>query len=433
MKSSTQWISGASVIIFFVAGAVWLLCLSKINTDFSVMRINYIYLLLAALAAYIVNTLLMRRGISLQIYAAVQIVMMAGAVFVFLRSVTLEPLMLRTMIINCVLYVLIFPVSGFFAYEAPKNSTLLVTFDLSASLMAILLILDHLMHFPAAGAATVMCVISLLFSLLALIAERSGRIHVGRDNVSGSLVSGKLMLAVLFAAVVGLTAAIAAVASVGIRRASAGIVAAILLLWSVILSVLRWLYRMFEQFMYWLSQFFEPVEADVMPATEAAPPVDISIEVVEATLPPWLTWAAIGIAVAFVIFCFWKLRNHKFNRVMHEQLRKPTSAHRKNGAGQALRWALQQFFDNLQFRLHCILRRNTVPGLLIWCERNSDKENARRPGESGEAFLRRLADTPEREALTELADLVEQAFYAPGTAAVPAGLPRRIRRIRFSA
>ncbi|MCD8065984.1 MAG: hypothetical protein LUE15_02215, partial [Oscillospiraceae bacterium] len=59
----------------------------------------------------------------------------------------------------------------------------------------------------------------------------------------------------------------------------------------------------------------------------------------------------------------------------------------------------------------------------------------RRSGESGERFLTRLAasrpDDTSRAALTELAELVERAFYAPAPAAVPAELYKAVRAIRF--
>ena len=432
MKRSTEYISGAAVVLFLVAAVGWLLCLAKLNTNFSVMRINYLFLALSALAAYTVNCLLMRRGVALQLYAALQFVLIGGAVYVFLHSVVLEPMRLRTIIIICILYALVIPASGFVAYEAPKQSTLQLIFDVSATLTAILLILSCILELPAARSTVCICAAALLLSLIALISERAGRYHAGQESVRGSGVSGKLLLGIIFAAVVGLTAAIAAVASVGIHRASAAIVAALKWTWGIILSILRWVYRMIEAFFIWLSQFFTPDPMEAIPGTEMAAMPDLEIEQMEAVLPPWVKWAAIAIGIALLALLFWKLRKHRFDRVQKVVLRKPTMARRENNASRALRELLHRFAAELRFRLNCVLKRNTAPGLLVWCERKAPRKEARRSGESGEEFLRRLAETPEREALRELASLVEQSFYAPKALPVPRELVHSVRKIKFT-
>jgi len=432
MKRSTELICGAAIVLFLVSAAGWMLCLSKLNTDFTAMHIQFVFLALYALAAYGVNCLLMRRGVALQLYAAAQLVMIAGAVFVFIKSVSLEPFVLRTMLINCIMFSLVIPISGFVAYEAPKPSSLQLIFDVGASLTVIMLLLANFIDLPAAGPTAVLGIAALLLTLLALISERAGRFHAGQESVKGSGISGKLLIGVIFAAVVGLTAVIAAVASVGIRKFSAALVAALSWTWHLIVSILKWTYHVIEAFLLWLSQFFRPEAVEVLPDAAMAPTQNVEIEQMETVLPPWVTWAGIAIGVVLLALLFWKLRKHKFSRVQKVIIRKPTMARRENNASAAFRDLLRRLSAAMRFRMHCILKRNTAPGLLVWCERRAPKAEARKIGESGEAFLRRLAELPGCAVLLELAKLVETSFYAPQSPNVPRELCRAIRKIKFS-
>ena len=432
MKRSTEILGGAAFTLFFTALAGWFFCLAKISVDFSAMYIDYVWLALAALAAFAVNSLLMRRGAALQLFLIVQILMIAAGAFLFVHSVALEPHKTRTVVLNCIIYCITFPVTGYIAYEAPKKNGLLILFDLSACGIAILLLLDRVLGLPAARSTIVMGAIALAVTLLALISERAGRYHAGQENVRGSGVGGKVLLGILFAAVVGLTAAVAAVASVGIRRVSEGIVAALRWIWGVILAALKFIYRMIEDFFEWLSQFMkdEPVEAIAAP--EMGGSYDFTAEEVQMVLPPWVTWAAIALGVLLLAFILWRLRKRHFNVNVRRVLRKPVSARRENGAGEALRELLNKLWAELRFRWACVFRRNTAPGLLVWCEHKASKADARRAGESGEAFLLRLSEKPECAPLRELASLVERTFYAPNRVEVPRELCRTIRKIKFT-
>jgi len=431
MKRSTELLAGAAVTLFFVGLSGWIFCLSKVNTAFTVMHLAYVRLALAALAAFVINDLLMRRGAPLPLYLTVQLLLVIGAAVLFTHSVTLEPYRARTVILNCIIYCIAFPATGYAAYEAPKQSTLLIFFDVSAGGIAILLLLDRYLTLPAARETLLLCAAVLLVTLLALISQRAGRFHGNRENVRGSGIGGKLLLAVLFAAVIGLTAAVAAVASVGIRRVAGWIAAALDWLWNGIVFVLRLLYRGLEALMNWLSQFAKPMPAEAIPGSEMGGSADATMEQIEVAFPPWVLWTLIALGAVIFVWLLFQLRRQRFHRSVRA-VKKPMAARRENGAGDAVRALLRRILTALRFRADCIFRRNTPAGLLLRCQRKAKKICPRRTGESGEEFLLRLADRTGAAPLRELASLVERTFYAPGLVTVPRELQRSIRSIKFT-
>ena len=81
MKRGASYLGGAAAVLLLVAVCGWLFCLSKINFDYTVMRINFVWLCLGALFAYAVNCVLLRRGVPVPLFACVQVLLAAGAAF----------------------------------------------------------------------------------------------------------------------------------------------------------------------------------------------------------------------------------------------------------------------------------------------------------------------------------------------------------------
>jgi len=433
MKRSAAYLGGAAVALLLVALSGWLYCLSKINFDYTVMRVNFLWLSLGALAAFGVNCVLLRRGVPVPVFAAAQVLLAGCAVFVFLHSVHLEPVKLRTMLIVGAVYTLIWPATAFAAYEAPRKNALLLCFDLSAILLATLLLLDRFLELPALAPCAGMCLVSLAAALLALVAERAERLSGNAESVAGNRGAGRLLLALCFAAVLGLAALVAAVASGGIRTAAEACAAALRWLWTQILTGLRWLYGLLERFLLWLSRF-----APDLPEEAGGGPAMTGMEEAEALQEmslylPWWFYAALGaLVLALLAWIVWKLRRHRFGRVGVRSVRRATVTRRESEASGALRELLDRWKKALRYRLNCMLLRKTAPGLLAWCERKAPKCDARRAGESGEAFLRRLAEARAAPPLAELAALVERSFYAPAPTPVSAELYRAVRRTKFT-
>ena len=432
MRTPNRLLGVIAVAVFFTALSGWFFCLSRINSEFDAMHLRILPLLLAPLAAVAADALLVRRGVSLRLYLVVQALLVAGAAFLFPRCISLTPYKLRTVVLNCVLYCMTFPATAFAAYEPPKKESLLTLFDLSAAGIAVLLIIGSIRPLPALEDACVLGAVSLGCVLLALVAERAGRVRNGQESVRGSGAGGGIMLGVLFAAVVALTAGGAAVLSVGLQRTAAAVVAAMRWLLGAFLSAVRFLYRILLVIAEWLSGFLREQPGLDAPGQEMPMMPEFGMDQIPLTVPSWFLWVVVGIAAALFLLVLLLLRRRRLSRAAFVLRTQTVRARRSGGFGAALRSLLRKLCAALRFRALCILRRNTAAGLLVWCERHAPGPDARRTGESGEAFLRRLAEKPEASALRDLAALVERSFYAPGGAVVPAALRRSVRQIRFS-
>ena len=92
----------------------------------------------------------------------------------------------------------------------------------------------------------------------------------------------------------------------------------------------------------------------------------------------------------------------------------------------------RKFCGELLFRYNCLRYRRSCAGLLAWCEKRAEGELCRRPDESGERYLLRIASIIGGESgniLSELASMVERSFYSPEPVAVSNEFYKRVRSI----
>lgn len=435
MKRFTELLSGSTVMLFHAALTGWMFCLSKINTDFEAMSLNYLPLCAALLLAYYLDRLMLHRGVPVPLFAVAQMVFIGLSAWLFTKCIYILPFKAGTVVMNCIIYCLGFLVACYCAWMPTNENGVLMRFDALAVMLIILLVLDHVLSLPAAGGATAMCGVCMLLTLTSSVSMRSGRLSGRGSAVQGDPAVGKILLAVVLAVMAGLAALLAAFASSGMKSFFGFIISTGKKCINALFAALVWLYGLLERFMLWLSQFAsdEPMGPIENPQMGGAVDPDISGGEL-ATIPSWIYPVLIAIACAIIIFFIFRLRHVRVGRV-HYVSTGVRIQKRRSGWKKAMLELLNRLKSAVLFRWRCLRWRKTAPALLVRCERRVEKEYSRQAGESGESFLRRLSGcdyAPELSAaLKSLADCVERSFYSPKPVAVPADVYKTIRRGKF--
>ena len=435
MKRFTELLSGSSVMLFHAALTGWMFCLSKINTDFEAMSLNYLPLCAALLLAYYLDRLMLHRGVPVPVFAVAQIVFVGLSAWMFTKCIYILPFKTGTVVMNCIIYCMGFLIACYVAWMPTNENGVLMRFDALAVMLIILLVLDHVLVLPAAGGATAMCGVCMALMLASGISMRSGRLSGRGSAVQGDPAVGKILLGVVLAVMAGLAALLVMFATSGMKSFFGFIISTGKKCLNALFSALVWLYGLLERFMLWLSQFAsdEPMGPIENPQMGGAVEPDISGGEL-TTIPPWIYPVLIAIVCAVIIFFIFRLRHVRVGRV-HYVSASVRIQKRQSGWKKALLELLRRFKSALVFRWRCLRRRKSAPALLVWCEGRVEKEYCRRPGESGESFLRRLSGLPYAqelsEALGKLADCVERSFYSPKPIAVPADVYKTIRHGKF--
>lgn len=435
MKRSTEIMSGSAVVLFHVALTVWLFCLGKLNNDYSEMSLNCLTLAAVLLPAYYADRLLLQKGVPVPIFAAVKAAFLALGIWVFTKSVHLEPWSTGSAVLIGIIYCTGFIVSAYLAWMPANENGVLLRFDALVAMLLIMLVLNELLVLPAADYTIMVCGLCLCFMLIASISMRSGHLSGRGHAVQGAPAAGRIILVVSLAAMALLAGFVVAFAGGGVRSFTGFCVEVINRVSSAVKAALLWLYGLLESFMRWLSQFASDEPMESIGADQTVGNVDYTPMEDVGSLPGWIVPALIAIAIAVVIIIVLRLRHAKVGRVRYTATRVSLQK-RESGLKKALLGFLARIAAALTYRWNCLRWRNTAPGLLAYCEKQVSSKSGRRSDESGEAFLRRLADCdcdPElASALGELAVLVERAFYSPAPAIVSAELCKKIRRGKFS-
>ena len=144
MKRTSELMAGSAMTVFKVSIVVWLLSLSQLNFAFTSVRIAVPAIMATALVMYYVNYFMMRRGAPLPLFIIAQPLMAALGVYVFVRGVTMEPaLSMRPVMVNGAVYAAMLLSSGYTAYESPRQSGLLISFDVTAVMLVLLMAVDR--------------------------------------------------------------------------------------------------------------------------------------------------------------------------------------------------------------------------------------------------------------------------------------------------
>lgn len=432
MTRRTELVSGCAALLCYVAVIGWLFCLSKINTDYSGMGVSFAPLCVYILAVYLINRAVMGRGLAVPVFVALQAALCAAAVFLFVKCSYLEPDGIFPIILGCILYAALVPVSAFMVFEPTNRGGVATRFDMLAAFMVILLFLDHFRPLIMLESSLVMCAVALFAQLLALVSESAEK-KGGAVAASGSPLGGKLFVGCVVAVIAAAAGLVVSFASEGVYSFSQLCLRVIKAVSAGVKSAAVFLYGLVDSFFRWLSQFIEPAPAEPMEAQgQAVADADYMMEA-GAEIPFWFYIVLGAIAVAVIVFIVFRLRKARVWTIRKTAVMY-APARRQSGFKEALLKGLRRFMSMIMFRVNCVRYRKTAPGLLAYCEKTARGEFSRQREESGEGFLLRLAGTrtgeEEKTALTALAGLVERSFYSAKPVTVPAEVYRSVRRVR---
>lgn len=433
MNKRTEIISGAAAMLCHVSVTGWLFCLSQVNSNYEKMSLSIVPLCAFLIAAYLLSRILLRRGIPLSAFVAVETALCAASVFLFIRCVGLVPHKAGPVVFGSVLFAFFTVIAAFTAYSPPGKNAMLLRFDAIAIIMVLTLLANNFRPLMMLSEIMAMCFASLASLLLALILMSSERKR-GTGAVSGSRIAGKMIVFGTLAAVVLVAGFIMSFALDGFSGLSALCLRALKAAGNAILSVAAYLYGALERLLLWLIEIFgskdlEPYDTGDLAVGGTAGGDFTGGETLQV---PTVFYVILGIiaamAVAFVIY---KLRRKRVTVPRYRRVYVETR--RESGLREVFFKWLSKLKKGFVFYINCVRYRKTAPGLLAYCERKTHGEKARR-NESGERFLLRLSDnarSPEvGEALRCLAALIERSFYSNERIAVPTGIYKTIRRAR---
>ncbi len=433
MKRFTELLSGSAAVLFQVALTGWMFALSEINFDFVSMELNYVLLSAIMLAAYFVNTIIMRRGIPVPAFILIQLAFLAAGIFAFVRSVSIEPYEVRTVVINCIIYCLGFVVVTFLSWNPTNQNGILMRFDALAIMIVIMLVLDHVLFMPGASGALNMCYFCLVLTVLASVSLKSGALMGRGSAVEGNPALGRIMLIVV-AGVMGLLGLLVIIyASSGVKSFSEFLLNIITVCVNAVKTALLYLYGLLERLVRWLTQFMkeqpmEAIGAESVGSINTEMPDEVAVN-----LPVWIYYILGAIAVAVLVYVLFRMRKLRTVKIRSHAV-VVTKVRRESGLLKALKELWEKIKLELRFRWNCMRYRRSAAGLLVWCEKKTPEELSRRSDESGEKFLLRLGLSLGGEAesaLAELAGLVERSFYSPESISVPTGLYKAIKKTKF--
>ena len=433
MKRFTEYLSGSAAMLFQVALTGWMFALSEINFDFVSMELNYILLSAIMLGAYYLNSILMRRGLSVPLFAVLQLLIVAAGVYAFVKSTHIQPYELRTLIINCIIYCLGFAVAVYLSWTPTNQSGILLRFDCLAVMIVILLVLDHVIGLPGARGCLSMCGFTIAITVLSAVSLKSGALLGRGSAVEGNPALGRIMLFAL-AGIMALAALLVIIFAAGeVKSFSEFLLNIINICVSAVKTALLWLYSLLERFMLWLTRFMDSSPMESIGAETMGGVSELPAEEGEISLPRWLWAIPITLAAAALIYIVFRLRKYRTVKITVRS-HAVTSFRRESGLADALRELWRKLKMEALFRINCLRYRRSSAGLLVWCEKKCPRELSRRSGESGESFLLRLGEGlggEEERSLAALALLVQRSFYSPKPQTVPKELYKSIKKIRF--
>ena len=388
--------------------------------------------------------LLKRTGMTLLKYTAVQIVLTA-AELVFLWFMIKAPSdALRFKAFVLVTFAIDAGICAGAAVSDIKTGSLMHRFDVCILLLVVTLIAGGYSDLPSISSALFMTFAALILLLISVVVLRT-ETRKTSGNKAGIIIPIIVFVIVLGAAVLlgqvaagGVQTAVSALAS-GIKAVGGAIASAAVFLWG------RWI-----TFCNWIASYFEPGEEIPLNIEENERPpetVDPQEFSPASVIVLYILTALLIAAVVTAIILYLKKRSVKMRLI---GIRDNRAAVRSGGFGASLKDLVQKISDRIRYRYNCIRFRNTPAGLLAWCEARATGKKRRLDSESGPEFLRRLAEAVEgngrntgsgdeyslqlsesRNALSELADLVERSFYSSAAPAADRELCRKIRSIRF--
>ena len=463
MKRLSLFFRGCAPLMTYLAFVLWVFCVSVVQNHCTELSLRLPWLFLYIPAVYALNLRLAEKGIGLSLYTFLQLLWAIGGFVLFWFCAELSPGGLGTRIFVGLLYAAGMVASAYLATEETPADTLTVCFDIGLVLAILLLLLNRFTPLPDLRDGLIGCAVAESVTLIALSSRRSNRTSAagsyaessdsaGHSNIPGdsgfsgysgySGFFGKLFLAgliLLISALAVLTGLLFTGRLGSIAAASGDFLRNILDIFKNFgLFLLNVIYRC----ALFLTSFAKtPLEEEaVMEAPPVSAETEISLSAGQADWPSYLPILVSVLALCLLAILIFRLRRERLKR--RERLSRvyaySFAEKRSGGLREAILRFLKNLFQKIRWQFRYLRHRKSAVGMLAWCEKKASRRNTRRAGESGSAFLLRLADASGTEnnaeqsnALRRLAAKVEQVFYSGVPDTADPELFHQIRQCRF--
>ena len=414
---TAERMSALTLVFSCLAMLVWVLSLIRVQTAGVMVTLHVLPAAAAAGAFYLLNSLLMERRSRLALLLVLDAVLAAGSALLFYGGLGFDPQMPAARIGFTALYVFCLAAALYVAWEPIRPQTVIGCFDWTAVLLILYLALQKtgLTQLPVQVPA--LCAGAMGLSFLTMI-----RMRLERTGASGASVgnegAGRFIMAVLVMLIAGAAILIGAAAAGALHGISTMLWTAVVAVGTAVLWVIGRLYHLLELFALWLSQFFTPeTYEEIEIETSAMETVSSAGDTAAAQVPAWFYVLAALLAAALILYFLFRIRHVRMEKAFAASSRgSEKNVRRHSRLKEAVLRLLGGAAQALHLRILYLKKRTAPAGRLFRCERQFRRTCPRRTGESGEAYLRRLAADPagsDRESeLRELADEVERAFYA---------------------
>ncbi len=385
-----------------------------------------------ALVFYIINMLVLRRGISESLFTGMNVCFIAlltvgGSIFLVHEPATF---MAR---IAAGVFLLVPAVQAFVLSRKPLSPNNML------NLLEGAIILFALHIFIQEGGNqqyfNLPLTLALILSFISVILMRT--VSGNRSKVQGNRLAGALVMVGIFVLVIVVALGGLLVVSKGVQTLFGGLL-------SGVSSIKEFFSRLADKFAEFLSRFAsdEPMESPEM-EPPSGPATDGGMDAFGQM--DWGNFPIIAICVIAAVLVIgvliWMVKN-KGKKIPSEKLKikdheeKRTVVRNRFGE-RIVQWirALQQ---KIIFRWHRVVYRNTAPGILLRAEDMGRRKKLRRnQGESGSHYVLRLFGTLEeknlqpgdRELVESLAGTLDRFFYGKGDGKLPEKDLGRLKRI----
>ena len=430
MRKRDYVISEFALMLARTAVVQWLFYCVVLQTSVKTASLNGFALLAFFAVSHALLRLLLKRSVNVAVFAAGVIVFAVGLCFLAKYIFVLEPfdpdVNITVHIVLCASAL----VNGGMAYKNDPAGSVIGRFDLLVILLTILLFASQINKDLAVSGALTWCLAAMAFTVAASAYSRAS---AGKVAGRGGEAAGKIGIAVLLAFVCTAAGLVISKIQNGSRKLAEALFEGIKSVFFGFAKAVAYICSLIYRFFLWFSSFGKEEEELLLPPPEeTGPAIPVATEEIETVAPLWFKILLAAAAVVALIFVFRKLSGLKFKAA--------GAAPSDNVKRESMLWIKMKALwnslcDKLSYALFCISKRNTVPGLLAYCEKKAPGKQKRKPSESAEKFLRRLAETAseeDRSTLLELAALCEKHYYSPSKQSAGREICTAVRRLSLT-
>jgi len=411
MRKRDYVISEFALIFARTAIVQWLFVFGVGQSSVQSAKLNGFALFGLFVLIHIISLLLLKKEVSMAIFVAMGIALTVGMGFVASKLFILEPF---DSDVNITIHIILCGsciVDYGMGYNRKPNTLIVGRFDLLVVLLTILLFLNHMAAVPGASTALMWGLAALAILLaVASYSKVAGAKVAGRAGEIG----GKAVVAVILAGICALSAFVISKAQGLSRSFTQLILDWVNSVFYACAKAVEFVIVCLYKFCLWLSRFGNAEEE--IPLAAEGEKIELPMasgEEYEAYAPLWFKILLGIIATVIVFIIFKKLSKIKTrgipNVVFSDNIKRESIFIEK------LLLLFNNVKDKLAFAVFCFCKRNTVPGLLAYVEKKAPLKKKRKKYESGEKYLRRLAEEAsdsDKTTLLELANLCELHFYS---------------------